>query len=105
MAVSCVLIVPAALHAAGNALVAAIEGGGDEGADRFTVPLAPDGIGPATHFGLHGWVAPGFRAAIESGSLPAGLIASFRAEAEADDHVEAVLAAAGLAIVGEEGRL
>lgn len=69
---SCVLILPAALRDAGNALAEAM----GWGSCNYSVPLSADGQEPATHYGLHAWVADTFLSLLEAageGIMPEGL--------------------------------
>jgi hypothetical protein len=107
--VSAVLILPAKLQAAGNALSCAL-GHDDPPGSTYSVPLSANGQEPATHYGCHSWMSPGFvdtiREAIQ-GRLPegieelvatvvSGLICSFDGGMAARDHFDMVLSANGL---------
>ena len=66
---SCVLILPDAQLATGNAVSEAM----GWGSPAYTVPLSADGSEPATHWGLHTWAEPSFVAmlqAAETGAMP-----------------------------------
>jgi len=107
MLLSCVLILPAALRDAGNALGEAM----GWGPGNYSVPLSPSGLEPATHYGLHAWVAQAFLDTLDAGALPDGLDfaqADFDALLRAlvvsvrvgmDGHFDAVCAEQGLARV------
>jgi hypothetical protein len=67
---SCVLILPAALQSAGNALSIVL----GHGPDTYSVPLCTGET--VTHYGAHAWVQPEFIATIQAasqGALPASL--------------------------------
>ncbi len=116
---SVVLIAPAALRAAANALAEAM----GWGPDNYSVPLSPGGAEPATHYGLHTWATDDFLATVagaEAGELPphlggagmapaqvAGLIAQLiiSVQGSAEQHFESVLAERGLQRVVSEGEL
>ena len=66
MPISCVLILPDAQLATGNAVGAAM----GWGPNNYSVPLSADGSEPATHWGLHAWVEQSFQDMIESGVYP-----------------------------------
>lgn len=109
MLLSCVLILPAGLRDAGNALGDAM----GWGPDNYSVALSPSGDAPATHYGLHAWVAQAFLDTLDAGVLPDGLDfpqADFDAVmAELvvsvrnvmDGHFDGVCADQGLALVAE----
>lgn len=89
---SCVAIVAAALRDAFNE--AALARG--HGENNYSVPLSPTGTAPATHYGLHGWIA--------DDSEPEeieGRILSVRLSAE--HHFADICAESGLSVIGSEG--
>lgn len=61
---SCVLILPDAQVATGNAVGEAM----GWGPSNYTVALSATGAEPATHYGLHTWVDESFKAFVESGT-------------------------------------
>jgi hypothetical protein len=87
------------------------------GPNSYSVPLSASGIAPASHYGLHSWVDPEFVAmlnAASGGAMPpalvdagfppadfaavvSSLIASVRETSQG--HFNAVIAAAGLAVI------
>ena len=117
MTSSAVLIAPAALRAAANALAGAM----DWGADCYSIPLSPTGAAPATHWGLRTWASEGFEAVVDAagrGELPneiagtfdpaqvAALVGALTVDIRADvtdpaAHFEAVLESAGLMRIEE----
>lgn len=108
--ISCVIILPASLQSAGNALSLAL----GHGPDTYSIPLCMDGV--VTHYGAHAWVQPEFIATIQGaagGVLPdslaefppedlqavlSGLILSVREGGDPQEHWQATLAANGLAV-------
>jgi hypothetical protein len=101
---STILILPAAMRDAGNAVAEAM----GWGPDNYSVPLSADGSAPATHYGLHAWTDDQFKGWVEgTAPLPDGmdaavpviaaLIASFRTSGEPRQHFHEVLSANGLA--------
>jgi len=108
--ISGILILPADLQSAGNALAIAM-GHDVEPAHTYSVPLSADGQEPATHYGCHAWVTEAFVAMLQSaaqGQMPegldpqlvatvlSGLISSIGSELTPREHFDGVLAANGL---------
>lgn len=107
---SCVLILPAALQSAGNALSIAL----GHGPDTYSIPLCTGSV--VTHYGAHAWVQQSFIDTIQAasqGTLPAelaefpaadlqvilsSLILSVRVGGDPLEHWNVVLAANGLAV-------
>jgi hypothetical protein len=104
---SCVLILPAALRAKGNALGEAL----GHGPNSYSVPLSATGSEPATHYGLHTWADQAFLALLSDPHVPDGvdypqadldavagsLVASVRDDVQG--HFAEVVAGDGLAVV------
>lgn len=63
---SCVLILPDAQVATGNAVSEAM----GWGLPAYTIPLSADGTEPASHYGLHTWSDEAFQAMLESQVYP-----------------------------------
>lgn len=63
---SCVLILPSAQVATGNAVGAAM----GWGPNSYSIPLSADGADPATHMGLHTWATEEFQQMIATGYYP-----------------------------------
>ena len=63
---SCVLLLPLAQVATGNAVGEAM----GWGPASYSVPLSADGSEPATYYGLHAWVTEDFQTLIETGAYP-----------------------------------
>ena len=63
---SCVLLLPVAQVATGNAVSEAM----GWGSPAYTVALSPTGTEPATHYGLHTWSDEAFQAMLESQVYP-----------------------------------
>ena len=63
---SCVLILPDAQVATGNAVSEAM----GWGSPAYTIPLSADGTEPATHYGLRTWSDEAFQAMLESQVYP-----------------------------------
>ena len=63
---SCVLLLPVAQVATGNAVSEAM----GWGSPAYTVPLSPTGTEPATHYGLRTWSDEAFQAMLESQVYP-----------------------------------
>ena len=111
---SCVLLLPLAQVATGNAVGEAM----GWGPASYSVPLSADGSEPATHYGLHAWVTEDFQTLIETGAYPpqladagisqddydammAVLISSFWADYV--DHFASVCADNNLVVVSNDG--
>ncbi|MCC2602537.1 hypothetical protein [Sphingopyxis yananensis] len=78
---SCTIIIPADVRTKANALAEAM----GWGENNYTVALSADGAEPATHFGLHAWVHPGFVQLISDADddiIPAELVAAGYPEAD-----------------------
>lgn len=99
---SAVLIAPAAQRDAANALAAAM----GWGPDCYSVPLSASGAAPATHWGLHAWVAEGFAATLAAaarGALAGALILSIEPGlTDPAGHFARVVESAGLTLA-EQG--
>ena len=63
---SCVLILPDAQVATGNAVSEAM----GWGSPTYTIPLSADGTEPASHYGLHTWSDEALQAMRESQVYP-----------------------------------
>ncbi len=119
---SAVLIAPAPLLDAANALAVAM--GWSEGPEwpAYTVPLSPTGAEPATHWGLRIGAAESFEAMIDAaraGVLPEALAGAFPPaqvaalvgalivdiRADAAGHFAAAIGAAALQVVLEDGEI
>lgn len=111
---SAVLILPAHLRDAGDALSVAM-GHADEGASTYVVPLSAPNGGEPTHYACHAWATDGFRSTIEAaqqGNYPdwpsamvalaqiviGGLAASFQLDGETTsaEHFDGFAASQGL---------
>ena len=102
---SAVLIIPAALRAAANA-VAASQGWGP---DNYTVPLSASGMPPATHYLCRTDVSPEFLELVANpppipgvGVVIAALDMDLSETLWGWEHAQAVLAARGLNRVRED---
>lgn len=111
---SAVLILPAALQTAGNALSLAL----GHGPETYSIPLVTGEV--VTHYGAHAWVQQSFIDTIQAaatGTLPAALgefdptdlqailtslILSVREGGDPQEHWQSVLAANGLAVQQQE---
>ncbi len=86
MSLSCVLILPLEHVATGNAVGEAM----GWGPENYSVPLSVGGAAPATHKGLHAWVADDFQTLIEGGVYPPELADVGVTQAEYDAMVGAL---------------
>lgn len=89
---SAVLIAPASLVPAVDAATTAL----GWGPGNLSIPLAPDGIAPATHHACRADVKPDELAALEAVE---GLTVHASADLWGADHLAAALAENGLAVV------
>ena len=84
---SCVLILPEAQVAAGDAVGEAV----GWGPNSYSVLLSADGLVPATHRGLHAWVTDAFQQMIETGSYPPQVAEAGISQAEYDDMLAVLI--------------
>ncbi|MES0811280.1 hypothetical protein ABLO27_17475 [Roseibium sp. SCPC15] len=106
---SLVVIAPAAMVPAASAMAAAL--GLTAG---FAVPLSVSGVDPATHYGLHSWVAAAFKAYMTGEQVPdlqgytavdiAALLGQLTVSVDAGGqtgrtHFEAVTGGLGLSVI------
>ena len=106
---SLVVIAPAAMVPAASAMAAALGL-----AAGFAVPLSASGADPATHYGLHSWVAATFKAYMTGEQVPdlqgytaddiAALLGQLTVSVDAGGqtgkpHFEAVTGGLGLSVI------